>query len=75
MTDHYPASYHEDDAVTVLYAPDSPQGTAMIDRGFWNWMPPVGLCLFGMILAAVGPHLRRRTTALSGSATTLIDGR
>jgi hypothetical protein len=31
--------------------------------------------MFGVILTALGLHLRRRTTALSRSATTLIDGR
>jgi hypothetical protein len=42
------------DAVTVLYAPGSPQGTAIVDRGLWNWIPAAALCLFGVILAVAG---------------------
>lgn len=55
-----PPSYHANDTVTVLYAPDSPQGTAIIDRGFWNWLPTVLLCLFGAILVAAGLQVRRK---------------
>jgi hypothetical protein len=63
--DHFgsnPPAYHTHDAVTVLYAPNSPQRTAIVDRGLWNWIPTVALCLFGVILAVAGMQLRRNST-------------
>ena len=54
-----PPSYHTDEAVTVLYRPSSPQSTAIIDRGFWNWLPPAAVFLFGAVLIGVGLRLSR----------------
>jgi hypothetical protein len=63
--DHFgsnPPAYHTHDAVAVLYAPNSLQRTAIVDRGLWNWIPTVALCLFGVILAVAGMQLRRNST-------------
>jgi hypothetical protein len=54
-----PPSYRAGDPVTVLYDPESPRDTAMIDRGLWNWLAPGALCLFGLIVGAAGLSLRR----------------
>lgn len=53
-----PPSYHEGERVSVLYLHDSPERTAIIDRGWWNWLPPVVLCLLGTILALVALRVR-----------------
>ncbi|MET0984408.1 MAG: DUF3592 domain-containing protein [Steroidobacteraceae bacterium] len=49
-----PPSHHTGEQVTVLYAKDSPQTTAMIDRGIWNWLPSAILLLLGVVLSALG---------------------
>jgi Protein of unknown function (DUF3592) len=54
-----PPSLRPGDAVTVLYSPDSPQRSAMIDRRIWNWLPTAALLVFGTVLGAVGVHIRR----------------
>jgi len=40
--------------VAVLYDPELPQGTAIIDRGWWNWLLPGAVCLFGLMAGAAG---------------------
>jgi hypothetical protein len=47
-----PPSHHIGDAVTVLYLKGAPQPTAIIDRGYWNWLPALALSLFGPLLSA-----------------------
>ena len=48
-----PPLYRRGDAVTVLYLPEK-RGSAIIDRGAWNWLPSLVLYLFGALLTAVG---------------------
>ncbi|HYM27966.1 MAG TPA: DUF3592 domain-containing protein, partial [Steroidobacteraceae bacterium] len=47
-----PPLYRRGEAVTVLYRPDQ-SGSAIIDRGLWNWLPSLLLYLFGAVLTAV----------------------
>jgi hypothetical protein len=61
-----PPSHRPGDAVTVLYSPDSPQSSAMIDRRSWNWLPTAALLVFGTVLAAAGVHLRRIVQSRGG---------
>jgi hypothetical protein len=63
-----PASHEVGEAVTVLFLPSSPQGTAMIDRGRWNWLPVALTGLFGtllVILAVPGMRGMRRNTGVT----------
>lgn len=53
-----PPLHHPGDAVTVLYLPGEP-GSAIIDRGLWNWLPQCLLFLFGAALAVLGAALLR----------------
>ena len=48
-----PPAYRIGEAVTVLYAAKD-RGSAIIDRGAWNWLPALLLYLFGAALTAVG---------------------
>jgi hypothetical protein len=60
-----PPLYHPGEAVTVLYLPGEPGG-AIIDRGFWNWLPQCLLFAFGAALAVLGAALLRgRRTELA----------
>ncbi len=47
-----PPSHRVGEIVTVIYLQDSPQPTARIDRGYWNWLPAIALSLFGTLLFA-----------------------
>jgi Protein of unknown function (DUF3592) len=49
-----PPSRRVGEAVTVLYRMDSPRDTAVIDRGMWNWLPPVLLAAFAGVLLFAG---------------------
>ena len=51
--------YHPGDTVAVLYDPELPQGTAIIDRGWWNWLLPGAVCLFGLLAGAAGLFMGR----------------
>jgi hypothetical protein len=53
-----PPAYHEGDVVVVLYLRGSPEQSAIIDKGWWNWLPPVALCVFGAILTSVALRVR-----------------
>jgi len=53
-----PPLYRRGDAVTVLYRPEK-SGSAIVDRGPWNWLPALLLYLFGAGLAAVGVSVLR----------------
>lgn len=55
-----PPSYRVGDPVNVLYEARSPERTARIDRGTWDWLPPVATGLFGALLLLAG--LRMRTS-------------
>lgn len=50
----YPASHDVGDDVTVLYDQNNPEKSAIIDRGWKNWIPAAGLGLFGAILLLAG---------------------
>jgi Protein of unknown function (DUF3592) len=63
-----PPSYHEGEPVSVLYLHDSPEQSAMIDRGWWNWLAPVALCLVGTILALVALRVRLGSRPAPGAA-------
>jgi hypothetical protein len=52
-----PPSYRVGEAVPVLYRGDASANNAIIDRGAWNWLPAVLLCLFGSFLAFVSVRL------------------
>jgi hypothetical protein len=57
--------YQISDSVTVLYSP-AESGSAIIDRGVWNWLPSAILYLLGVLLTVVSIGLlRRRSTAMS----------
>lgn len=45
-----PPMYQAGDAVTVLYLADTPQKSAIIDHGIWNWVIAVALCSFGIVM-------------------------
>ena len=49
-----PPSRRVGEAVTVLYRMESPRDTAVIDRGVWNWLPPVLLAAFAGFLLFAG---------------------
>lgn len=53
-----PPLYRQGEAVTVLYLPQQ-SGSAIIDRGLWNWLPSLLLYLFGAALTAVGVSVLR----------------
>jgi hypothetical protein len=56
--------YRINDSVTVLYSP-AESGSAIIDRGVWNWLPSAILYLLGVLLSLVSIGLlRRRDTAM-----------
>jgi hypothetical protein len=55
-----PPSHQIGDAVTVLYLKDAPQPSAIIDRGYWNWLPAMALGLFGPLLSAVSLRAWRK---------------
>jgi len=48
-----PAAYQDGQAVDVLYFPAVPAGSATIDHGVLNWLPPAILCIGGVFLAVV----------------------
>jgi len=52
-----PAPYQVGEKVTVLYANANPANSATIDRGSWNWLPPVGLGVFGLFFVFVSLRL------------------
>jgi hypothetical protein len=54
-----PPADSEGEKVTALYDPQDPGENAMIDRGFWNWLPAGLLALFGAGLAFLGIRSRR----------------
>jgi hypothetical protein len=49
-----PAPFKVGDQVTVLYQPEDPSSTAMIDRGARNWVPVGMLLLLGAAFAVMG---------------------
>lgn len=49
-----PPSHVVGDAVTVLYRREDPEASAIIDRGWLNWLPPAGIALLGAIFLMVG---------------------
>lgn len=61
-----PASYRRGDKVTVLYREKNPAKTAMIDRGYWNWLVPGLLAGFGalLLLAAFSMFKRLRRSEI-----------
>jgi uncharacterized protein DUF3592 len=48
-----PSPYKVGDHVAVLYQPGR-QGSAMIDRGFRNWLPVAALLLLGTVFTSLG---------------------
>ena len=46
-----PPAYREGDPVSVRYFLTEPKGTATIDRGMADWLPPGILCVMGSLLA------------------------
>jgi cytochrome c oxidase assembly protein Cox11 len=56
-----PAPYKVGDHVAVIYKPENPSSTAMIDRRARNWVPVGMLLLFGGTFAAVGLFSLRQT--------------
>jgi hypothetical protein len=59
-----PPSHRVGDAVTVLYLKGSPADSAIIDRGAWNWLPAIGLSVFGVLLCWAGSRLGARHKTL-----------
>jgi len=60
-----PPLYRVGEAITVLYLPQV-SGSAIIDRGPWNWLPSVILYLLGAGLSALAlALLRGRSAALA----------
>jgi Protein of unknown function (DUF3592) len=57
-----PPLYRTGERITVLYLP-SESGSAIIDRGLWNWLPPVLLYLLGAALIALSLALLRAPRA------------
>jgi hypothetical protein len=45
-----PPMYQAGEAVTVLYLVTTPQKSAIIDHGVWNWLVSGALCAFGIVL-------------------------
>jgi len=63
-----PPLYRVGEAITVLYLPED-TGSAIIDRGLWNWLPSVILYLLGAGLSALAlALLRGRSEALAPAA-------
>jgi len=63
-----PPLYGVGEAITVLYLPQV-SGSAIIDRGLWNWLPSVILYLLGAGLSALAlALLRGRSEALAAAA-------
>ena len=54
-----PPMYHVNESVTILYSP-AESGSAIIDRGVWNWLPSAILCLLGVLLSVVSIGLLSR---------------
>jgi uncharacterized protein DUF3592 len=54
-----PPSYHVGDTVTVLYEREK-ASAAMIDRGFWNWLPASLLAALGGVFTFAGLRLLTR---------------
>ncbi|TAL30610.1 MAG: DUF3592 domain-containing protein [Alphaproteobacteria bacterium] len=52
-------SYRTGDDVTVLYLPDMPQPSAVIDRGWMNWLLPGGLGGVGVLFLLMGFSMLR----------------
>jgi hypothetical protein len=52
-------SYRTGDDVTVLYLPDMPQPSAVIDRGWMNWLLPGGLGGAGVLFLLMGLSMMR----------------
>jgi hypothetical protein len=50
------------EAVTVLYRPDLP-GSAIIDRGIWNWLGAVALYVLGGVFTLLGVAAMRTPRA------------
>ncbi len=46
--------YEEGEKVNVLYKQENPQETAAIDRGFFNWLVPGALGIFGLLFMMAG---------------------
>jgi hypothetical protein len=66
----YPPSHRVGETVAVLYLKRSPAASAIIDRGAWNWLPAIGLGVFGVLLCWAGSRLGGRHETLSiGSPT------
>jgi hypothetical protein len=57
-----PPLYRSGEAITVLYLP-AESGSAIIDRGLWNWLPSLLLYLFGAGLIALSLGLLRSPRA------------
>jgi hypothetical protein len=64
-----PPSHSVGDTVAVLYLKSSPEDSAIIDRGVWNWIPAVGVGLFGVLLCWGGRRLGARPETLSAGST------
>ena len=63
-----PPLYRVGEAITVLYLPEE-AGSAIIDRGLWNWLPSVILYLLGAGLSALAlALLRGRSQELAPAA-------
>jgi hypothetical protein len=54
-----PPGYRAGDKVTVLYLAGNPQVKAMIDRGIWNWIAPLGLLAFAVIMGGIASRMWR----------------
>jgi len=52
-----PALYDGGEAVVVLYLPEDPQGSAMIDHGIWKWLIPGVLMVLGGLMLIGGKRL------------------
>jgi hypothetical protein len=53
-----PPMYRAGEPVRVLYRPDAPARSAIVDRGFWNLAPAFFLAIMGLVLGAVGVSMR-----------------
>lgn len=53
-------AYGEGEEVGVLYLAENPETSAEIDRGFYKWLPPGFLCVFGLLSLALGVSLMPR---------------
>jgi hypothetical protein len=59
-----PSPYRPGEPVRVRYLAAAPGKSAIIDHGLWNWLPAVGLSIFGLALIAAAVAMMRKTQGL-----------